>query len=253
MRFVTFNIWNGRSLDDGRVDPDRLAAAVRHLDPDVLGLQEVDLNQPRSHQADLAAIAAEAMGATDRRFVAALDGTPGARWVAVTGEPVAGHPLYGISLLTRFPVRRWGVLRLPGIGPHVAVPVPPAGRTVVIGEEPRTGLLAELDTPRGPLTIANTHLSYLPGWNVFQLRAVARGIGRRVNPAMIMGDLNLPSPLPAAVTGFRSLARHRTFPAHAPRMQLDHILLRGHLGVVRRSEAVRLPVSDHRALVVEID
>lgn len=253
MRLATFNIWNGRSLDDGRVDPDRLAAAIRHLDPDVLGLQEVDLNQPRSHLADLAAVAADAMGATDHRFVAALDGTPGAQWVAVTGEPVAGHPLYGISLLTRFPVRTWDVLRLPSIGPHVPVPVPASGRTVLIGEEPRTALFAELDTPHGPLTVANTHLSFLPGWNVVQLRAVARRIGRHVDPAMIMGDLNLPAPLPAALTAFRSLARYRTFPANSPRLQLDHLLLRGHLGTVRRSEAVRLPVSDHRALVVEID
>ena len=33
------------------------------LDPDILALQEVDRDQPRSHLADLTAVAAEAMGA----------------------------------------------------------------------------------------------------------------------------------------------------------------------------------------------
>ena len=55
MRIATFNILHGRSLDDGRVDVDRLAAAVKSLDADVLGLQEVDRDQPRSFGADLTA------------------------------------------------------------------------------------------------------------------------------------------------------------------------------------------------------
>lgn len=48
MRLATFNILNGRSTKDGTVRLDRLAGAVRTLDADVLGLQEVDRLQPRS-------------------------------------------------------------------------------------------------------------------------------------------------------------------------------------------------------------
>ena len=58
MRIATFNILHGRSPDDDRVDVDRLAAAVRDLDADVLALQEVDRDQPRSLGADLTAVAA---------------------------------------------------------------------------------------------------------------------------------------------------------------------------------------------------
>ena len=137
----------------------------------MLGLQEVDAYQPRSHGLDLTQIAAEAMGATAYRFAPALDGTPGARWVAITGEPIAGHPLYGVSLLSRLPVLGWDLLRLPGVGPHFPVPVPVARRSVSVGEEPRVALVAELDTPRGPLAVVNTHLSFLPAWNVVQLRS----------------------------------------------------------------------------------
>ena len=86
MRLATFNI-NGRSPGENRVDPDRLANSIRTLAPDILALQEVDLCQPRTHDADLAAIVAEAMECVDHRFVAALAGTPGAGWVeAATGR-----------------------------------------------------------------------------------------------------------------------------------------------------------------------
>src|SRR3954469_20928220 len=77
VRIATFNILHGRSLEDGRVDVDRLADAVKSLDADVLGLQEVDRDQPRSMGADLTAVAAEAMGAPEHQFVSALSGTPG--------------------------------------------------------------------------------------------------------------------------------------------------------------------------------
>ena len=48
MRLATFNILHGRGMGDGVVDLDRLAAAVRSLDADILALQEVDRDQPRS-------------------------------------------------------------------------------------------------------------------------------------------------------------------------------------------------------------
>src|SRR5579859_5802192 len=102
MRMATFNILHGRSMDDGQVDLDRLAGCVRRLDPDVLALQEVDCDQPRSAMADLTAVAAEAMGAVSHRFVAAISGTPGATWMAATGEELLGTAAYGIALLARF-------------------------------------------------------------------------------------------------------------------------------------------------------
>ena len=47
------------------------------------------------------------------------------------------------------------------------------------------------------------------------------------------------------------VAGHRTFPAHAPREQLDHILLDGGL-VATTAGARQLPLSDHRAFVAEL-
>src|SRR3954466_6159476 len=112
MRVATFNILHGRSPADDRVDVDRFARAVEDLDADVLALQEVDRNQPRSGHADLTAVAAEAMGAVDHLFVAALAGTPGATWMAATGEEQPDSAAYGIALLSRRPVSAWEVVRL---------------------------------------------------------------------------------------------------------------------------------------------
>ena len=90
MRLATFNILNGRTASDHEVDLDVFQKAIASLDADVLALQEVDRSQPRSGHADLTAVAAEAMGAVDHRFVAALSGGPAPR----------GWPRPGASSLT---------------------------------------------------------------------------------------------------------------------------------------------------------
>src|ERR1700761_5299175 len=127
MRMATFNILHGRSVHDGAVHRDRLVEAIRELDPDVLALQEVDLDQPRSGRADLTAVAAEAMGAVSHRFVAAIAGTPGATWMAATGEEHPGTASYGIALLSRFEALTWQVLRLPRIPVKFPMYLPRAG------------------------------------------------------------------------------------------------------------------------------
>jgi endonuclease/exonuclease/phosphatase family metal-dependent hydrolase len=72
VRIATFNVLHGRSLTDGAVDLDRFAKAVAGLEADVLGLQEVDRDQPRSHGADLAGVAAAEMGYNGTGIVRAL-------------------------------------------------------------------------------------------------------------------------------------------------------------------------------------
>lgn len=46
----------------------------------MLGLQEVDRGQPRSHGLDITAVAARAMGAQAWPFVPSLIGDPAASW-----------------------------------------------------------------------------------------------------------------------------------------------------------------------------
>ena len=252
MRLATFNILHGRSPADDRVDVGRFAAAVKSLDADVLALQEVDRDQPRSHLADLTAVAGNAMDAVDSQFAASIAGTPGATWTAATGKEQPGTAAYGIALLSRFPVREWQVVRLPTVPFRFPLWLPDQRKAIVVREEPRTALVAVLETPRGRLTVVNTHLSFVPRWNRLQLRRLRRDMVGFPGPLVLMGDLNMTPPTPAAVTGWRSLANGLTFPVDRPDRQLDHVLLRGELGTVTATSAPQLPLSDHRALTVDI-
>jgi endonuclease/exonuclease/phosphatase family metal-dependent hydrolase len=252
VRVGTFNIMHGRSLEDGQVEPDRVQAAFAALDADVLGLQEVDRNQPRSGKLDQAALAAEALGATAYRFTPAVIGTPGEEFTAATGRPAPdGTPEYGVALVSRFPVRRWLVHRLPAA--PTRSPVPVGGRVLLLPDEPRAVLAAVVDTPTGPLTVATTHLSFVPGWNARQLRRVVRALHALPGPRMLLGDLNLPAGVARVLSRWLPAARCPTYPSYLPRIQLDHVLVDpAARPAIDRVTTPPAPISDHRPLLVDL-
>ncbi|WP_433384875.1 endonuclease/exonuclease/phosphatase family protein [Actinoplanes sp. CA-142083] len=256
MRLATFNLLHGRSLSDGTVHADRVHAAIADLDADVLGLQEVDRAQPRSGLLDLTAIAADALGAPTHRFAAAVAGTPGETWKAWASEDDNIHPLYGIALVSRYPVVRWQITALPGAPVRSPVYTGDDGFRL-LKDEPRVLLAAVLDTPLGQLTVATTHLSFVPGWNLRQLRHAVRALRGMPGPRVLLGDLNMPTGPVRAVTGWKPLGKAPTFPSPSPRAQLDHILAdpRGgdRLGRVVQVCTPHPPVSDHRPLIVQLD
>lgn len=253
MRLATFNVLHGRSPEDGVVDVDRFAGAVKSLDADVLALQEVDRNQPRSAHADLTAVAAEATGAAEQRFVAAVAGTPGSTWTAATGKEQPDAAAYGIALLSRYPVRSWRVIRLPV--PPTRLPTWFRGRALpdLVRDEPRVALAARVATPRGEVAMVNTHLSFVRAWGAHQLRSLVASLAGEP-PLLLMGDLNMPVASAQRSSKMVPLVQAATFPAHAPVRQLDHILASRLEGVwaVAGAAAHQLPVSDHRALTLDL-
>ncbi|MFY1631874.1 endonuclease/exonuclease/phosphatase family protein [Solwaraspora sp. WMMB335] len=259
MRLATFNVLHGRSPHDGHVDPHRIAAAIASLDSDILALQEVDRRQPRSAHLDLTAIAASALDAPHHRYAATIIGTPGEPY-RVARHDHDGHdePCYGIALLSRYPTRHWQVTRL--LPAPLRAPVlvtDPTPRLLLARDEPRVLLTAILDTPHGPVTAAATHLSFVPGWNLRQLRATVRALRALPPPRVLLGDLNMPARVAAAVTGWQPLARRPTYPASRPRVQLDHILVDPDgappvLTAVATTDTPELDISDHRPLVVTL-
>ena len=275
LRIATFNLLHGipvaaaagfggnpgeRPTGPPPVDAGLLRASVVELDADVVGLQEVDRHQERSGSADQTAEVADALGAPHWRFVPALHGTPGESrgWSAATDDDGAETegPTYGIGLVSRLPVRSWQVRRFAAAPFAIPLLVPgnPRPRVVRVPDEPRVALAAVIDGPAGPFTVVTAHLSFVPGFNVRQLRAVAHWAAGLPGPVLIAGDFNLPGSLPRRVTGWDALATCATYPSVRPRVQLDHVLGRGvDPGAVHEVAAHTLPVSDHCALSVDVD
>ncbi len=239
---------------------ERLVAACASLDADVLCLQEVDRGQARSGMVDQAAAVAEGMGAVAWRFVPALVGEPGAVWRPASDDDIAIGDLvgrqagYGVAVISRLPVRAWHVVRLAPAKVRSPVYVP-GGGLILLDDEPRVGLAAEVELPGpggGILLVASTHLSFVPGWNLAQLRRLTRALAELADSCVLLGDLNVPNPFARAPGGWQALVRAKTFPAPAPSMQIDHILGRGPLPRVVGGAAHLLPLSDHRAVTVDL-
>ncbi|MGZ4504316.1 MAG: endonuclease/exonuclease/phosphatase family protein, partial [Blastococcus sp.] len=171
-------------------------------------------------------------------------------WTAATGSEPPGSPAYGVALLSRYPVVSWRVLRLPGARVRVPLWIPAARRVIAVRDEPRIAVAAVLESPVGPLTVCTTHLSFVPGWSGRQLRLVTGWLAGSAGPLLLTGDLNMSVARATRTSGLRALGTAPTYPADRPRRQLDHVLGDGGLRASGPAEAVRLPVSDHRALVV---
>jgi endonuclease/exonuclease/phosphatase family metal-dependent hydrolase len=270
LRVATWNIYGGRTWDGARVDLDLTLATLRRLDADLVALQEVDRDLPRSGGVDQARVLAKALGMRFR-FAPALLGTPGraggrggpgdpegvprwdGAWPVGPGVDDPGGPAYGIALLSRLPLGRVEVVRLPRRG----------------GEEPRVAQVAEVDVGGVPVTVTGTHLSFVPRSGIAQLRALLRRLDGRGGRRLLLGDLNLVWPLVrvVALPGWRPLVRGGTFRnrppgGRSPRVQLDHVLAAGRGGLTRRdpeppaahrARVVSGPASDHLAVRVELE
>jgi endonuclease/exonuclease/phosphatase family metal-dependent hydrolase len=208
LRLGSLNLLSGRSLSDGMIDPERLVEATRQLDVDVLAVQEVDRRQPRSGEVDQTELIARTLGAVDYRFVPAVDGTPGiAGWTASVDVPSDTDSLlaqFGVALISRIPVTEWHVLRLTPARGRFPIPIPSRPPQLLwLNDEPRVAVAAVLAQPR--ITIACTHLSFVPFTTVRQLRAVRSWLTALPGPRLLLGDLNLPAAPVRRITGWTPL------------------------------------------------
>jgi len=267
MRVATWNLLHGIALVDPLEAPS-LAQVAGSITADLIGLQEVDRHQERSNNEHQTKIVADAMGLPYWVFAPAITGTPGESWEGATDSHIHSHehsesgqeqPHYGVGLASRYPISNIEVLRFTAapISLPLLVPSNPRPRMIKVADEPRVAIIADVETPLGTFTVATTHLSFVPGFNVKQLRQLTKQLSERKNPVLIFGDFNLPGKLAKFVSRWDSLAELPTYPTFKPRIQFDHIIARGlNEASIKQAqesaEVLQLPISDHCALVVEV-
>ncbi len=196
---ASLNLHGGRGAD-GR--PFSVEAACAGLRADVIALQEVwrPDQEPGPVAAAAAALGGEAIQAT------LLAGTTLAA-LAIAPDRVPGR--WGLAVISRLPVTGSEVISL---GRVPGDPVPRAALVVTVGL-PCGGLLR----------VANAHLTHRFA-SPWQLLRLVRRLAASDVPTLIAGDLNMPGPVSGLAVGYAPAVGGRTFPAHRPLVQLDHLL-----------------------------
>jgi endonuclease/exonuclease/phosphatase family metal-dependent hydrolase len=274
MRITSWNILHGMAIPPTPVaDIAALAQAAekiaKDLAPELVAVQECDYRLARTVDANQISEIAQSIGAQYFAFAPCIIGTPGEKWrklnasdqgVITESDNAGTHEgAYGIGIASKIEVIKWHRLDLGNapIGMPLLVPGdegnPGKLRPIYIRDEPRVAIAATLING---ITVINTHLSFVPGYNVKQLRAIKRWalqLEKEMNTtAIIVGDLNLPKNLPVVASKWRSLATQATYPSWGAKIQFDYILTRSAM------ESTQLPtvatgVSDHLPLSVELN
>jgi endonuclease/exonuclease/phosphatase family metal-dependent hydrolase len=127
-------------------------------------------------------------------------------------------------------------------------------RFIYVQDEPRVALVAHLENG---WSIINTHLSFVPGLNVAQLKKLKRWAEKSAaqtgNRVVIMGDLNLPKGLPVVGSSWNSLATQNTYPSWGAKIQFDYILTKDAVKKLKVIETTTTGISDHLPITVEIE
>jgi endonuclease/exonuclease/phosphatase family metal-dependent hydrolase len=243
MRVISWNLLHGQKIpptgtQNWQVELETAAKTVSDkMQPDFLALQEVDNFQSRSGFVNQSKLIAESMQLKHWAYLPTLIGTPGEKWRAVkdlnqaiiTSENHQSNDVasYGIALATNQPIKKLYVKKLGRslIGMPLLIPKDNGKgvRFIYVKDEPRVALIAELENG---FTIATTHLSFVPGVNIFQLNKISSFLKKLAGISVLMGDLNLPANLPSKLSGFRSVLSQSTYPSWGPKIQFDYIMAR---------------------------
>ena len=108
----------------------------------------------------------------------------------------------------------WHVLRLGAARVRSPILLPGSRQVIWLQDEPRVAVAAVVEGPPASMTVASTHLSFVPGWNAVQLRRLTRWLRALPGPHVLLGDLNMP---PLGVRGLLALAGARAARRRTPR------------------------------------
>ena len=271
MRVISWNLLHGQvipPLAEQDWQQNLISSAkdvAKHFQPDFISLQEVDYLQPRSGNINQTKLIAESMGLKYWYYLPALLGTPGSRWQRVknlepgiisqnTNNP-SPNTSYGIGFATSVPVKKIYTKALGRsiIGMPLLIPKDngKGARFIYVKDEPRVALIAELENG---LTIATTHLSFVPFVNVFQLNRLIIALKKLSGVPVLVGDLNLPANIPSKLSGFKSVISQSTYPSWKPKIQFDYIMVANNQEVQATPfSTIKPDISDHVPIGVELN
>lgn len=272
MRLISWNLLHGQRLDfsnptdalQGGTTAKQLQdlkEIAKLMDFQILGLQEIDENQPRSGEISQVKELANICGAKYWGYGRCVIGTPGIRWrklknseppLVTNSSEITTHfeSSYGIGLISTIPVKAWHQKELGRsiIGLPLAVGSEKGMRLIYVKDEPRMAIAAELENG---YTVAVTHLSFVPFVNLFQLWRAKRWLSKLPGKHLLIGDLNLPFDLPVKFSKWRSLSQFKTYPSWDPKISFDYALTDSDLNATAIPPK-KSAFSDHLPVTIEI-
>lgn len=236
-RVVTYNIHKGIGGVDRRYRPERIVETLSQYNPDIVLIQEVDDDVPRSRHDCQVELFAESLDMKYHAFQRNV-------------ELKRGH--YGNAILSRYPLSDVQNIDL-------TIPL----------KKRRQALLAhcklQCEGHQRRLLIGNVHLGLAGFERKIQLRRILDSEivrhTQRQTPTIIAGDCNdVWATLGKQImvpAGFATVGKSiRTFPAALPVMGLDRVFYRGDLAsdhaFASRSQIAR-QASDHLPLIVDFE
>ena len=271
MRVISWNLLHGqvippRPVPDWQIELINSANTVgNNHKPDFISLQEVDHMQLRSGGINQTKVIADTLGLKYWAYLPALIGTPGEKWQAVKeltnsiitekSDDQISKTSYGIGFATSVPIRKLYTKSLGRsiIGMPLLIPKDngKGGRFIYVKDEPRVALIAELENG---LTIATTHLSFVPFVNIFQLNRLILTLKKLPGKSLLVGDLNLPANIPSKLSGFKSVISQSTYPSWKPKIQFDYIMVANKQDVQATPlSTIKPDISDHVPIGVELN
>lgn len=226
IRVVSYNIKHGRG-NDNVVDLARTGAVLGRLQPDIVGLQEVDDLVARSGGVPEAERLGQLLG-LHHAFGRFMDYQGGA---------------YGLAVLTRHPIVATQSVRLPD------------------GNEPRVALSVDIRLPDGRIvTIVNVHFDWVDddGFRFAQADTLTKHLDALKTPYILLGDFNdVPESRTLALFTSRALEARKpaadrfTFSSTEPNKEIDFIFASpAARWRARDVQVISEPVaSDHRPVV----
>ncbi len=235
LKILSYNVHSCIGTDR-KLDPARIAEVIAAAEPDIIGLQELDVGRSRTGGVDQAHIIASLLQ-MEFHFQAAMS---------------VAEERYGDAILTALPARTVKGGGLPSIG------------------EPRGAIWVEVNLGSHCLQVFNTHLGLRGRERMTQINTLlgAAWLGHprgRGNPQVLIGDFNA---IPSSAT-YKAAARRLTdvqsalprrsgptFPSRYPLLRIDHIFVSPGIIPVK-TEVISTPLarraSDHLPVLATVE